>query len=174
MNLAARIIAERPTFCLFENNCQNFVKFLLNALCPGVPIRDTIQDILQRLQDIPRVANAVNDALPGTYPASRSSGMSTSFKTASETTWVTASGDTWVIAIEFRPSSGSNYSQSLAGILPLNHNQRPTIFKIAQRKLRGKTAIIRAVKDGDMDQVAILLRIQADLSVERLGKCRYI
>ena len=45
MSLAAGIIAERPTFRLFENNCQNFVRFLLEVLCPGVSIPDTIQEV---------------------------------------------------------------------------------------------------------------------------------
>jgi hypothetical protein len=67
--IAARIVADRPTYWLFENNCQNFVKFLLEALCPGDPIPETIQDILQRLQNISTVAEAHRNVLPGAYPA---------------------------------------------------------------------------------------------------------
>lgn len=47
----------------------------------------------------------------------------------------------------------------------MSRNQGVAIFEIAQRALRGKTAILRAVKGGDVDQVAALLRINADLSI---------
>ena len=170
MRLAARIVAERPTFRLFENNCQNFVKFLLEALCPCVPIPDTINDIVQRLQDISTVARAYNDVLPGAYPASVASSTSTSFVTATGTTWLTASGDTWITALEYLSSNASNSSGSLTHV-PQNREPKPNaIFRIAERTLRGKTAIIRAVSEGDVDKVAALLRINADLSVPDKSK----
>ena len=158
-------MAEHPDFRLFENNCQNFVKFLLGSLCPGASVPDTVKDISQRLLDITTVAHTYRDLLPGAYPASIASSTSTSYLTATGTTWLTASGDEWVTAVEYFSSQNSSYSQSLTGIPLVNRNQGVAIFKIAQRALKGKTAIIRAVTAGDVDEVAALLRINADLSV---------
>jgi len=96
---AIQIINEHPDYRLFENNCQNFVKYLLEAICPGVEIPDTIQCISQKLNDVSTVASNPT-ILPGAYPVSIISSKCTSFLTATGTTWVTASGDTWVTAAE--------------------------------------------------------------------------
>lgn len=101
--LALRIIKEHPDYHLFENNCQNFAKYLLESLCPSVSIPETIQNILERLQDF-----STQISLPGAYPPSSISTYETSFVTASETTWVTASGNTWLTAAECLSFSDAN------------------------------------------------------------------
>ena len=50
--VAIRIVEARPDYRLFENNCQNFVKSLLQFVCPHASIPATIQSVLKRLQDI--------------------------------------------------------------------------------------------------------------------------
>jgi|SRR5277367_128354 len=168
MSLAARLIAKRRTFQLFENNSQNFVKFLLEELCPGVPIPDTIKDILQRLEDVSTVAEAYGNVLPGGYPTSVTSSACTSFVTATGTTWFTASGETWVTAVEYFSSNDSNYSQSLSGVPPngiTSLNNRFNILKIAETRLRWKTAIIGAVTEGDVRKLTDLLGVKGNLAV---------
>ena len=105
-----RILEEHPDYHVFENNCQNFVKYLLEAVCPSAPIPATIQMVLERFQDMSLTPEKVS--LPGAYPLSihpsiistdRQSFVTaseTSWVTASETSWVTAAGDTWVTAVE--------------------------------------------------------------------------
>jgi hypothetical protein len=65
--LAIRIIAERPNYHLFENNCQNFAKYLIEELCPGCLIPETIQSVLAQWQN---ASLQPRDHIPGTYPAS--------------------------------------------------------------------------------------------------------
>lgn len=93
--VAAGIVKERPDYRLFENNCQNFVTYLLAIICPDAAIPDTIQTVLQRLQDISNTVSSHGSILPGTYPASIST---TSFTVSSGTTWFTASSSSWVTA----------------------------------------------------------------------------
>ena len=115
-------MTERPEYKLFENNCQNFVRFLLEALCSDAPVPDTIQMVLARMQDTSHLSSIYQTSLPGTYPSSRSfrssqlttSKSGTSFFTASESSWVTASGTSWVTAFECSLSTASsNYRHSL-------------------------------------------------------------
>lgn len=99
-----RIVEERPDYHVIENNCQNFVKFLLEIVCPNAPIPDTIQNVLERLQDISTSRQRLS--LPGAYPPSSMECLSfvtaseMSWVTASESSWITASGDTWVTAVD--------------------------------------------------------------------------
>jgi hypothetical protein len=109
-----RIVLERPDYHLFENNCQNFVKFLLEVICPGSPIPATIENVLARWQDISTSRQGLS--LPGAYPPSITTterlsfvtASETSWVTASETSWVTASGDTWVTAVDCLSFRDSN------------------------------------------------------------------
>lgn len=97
--VALRIIEEHPDYGLYENNCQNFVKYLLEFVCPGAVVPATIQNVLQRLQEA-SLAASKRVSIPGAYPSSRNSTVSTSYVTASETSWLTASGDTWMTAVD--------------------------------------------------------------------------
>jgi hypothetical protein len=97
--LAMRILAERPDYSLFENNCQNFVKFLLEVICPNGPVPATIQMVLERMIDIKTSRQTLS--LPGAYPPSIISTEGMSFVTASGTSWITASGDSWVTAVDY-------------------------------------------------------------------------
>jgi len=133
---------------MFENNCQNFVKYLLKAVCPSEPIPDTIQVVWQRLQQCIWFAVAPNETtLPGAYPNSIVSTTRT-FKTASETTWITASETTWVTASEPRSSTGSEYQTRL---LPhLDDQARPprnSLATAARGRLQGKTTILESIRD---------------------------
>src|SRR5271163_2124225 len=65
--IAMRITKERPTYELFENNCQNFAKYLVELMCPGCLTPDTILTVLQRWQDS---TVEPSGRIPGTYPAS--------------------------------------------------------------------------------------------------------
>jgi len=80
--------------------------------------------------------------------------------------FTTASGDMWVTAFEYLSSSGSSYNQSLLNVDKASATGREdSILKAAQRRIQGKVAILRAVKENDVDKVATLLKIDADLSV---------
>lgn len=101
--VALRIVRERPNYELFENNCQNFVTFLLNVLCPGVLIPETIQCVLERLRDIVTLTTNNKTSLPGAYPLSNISISFNSSVTSSAESWFSASGETWITAIEYMP-----------------------------------------------------------------------
>src|SRR5271170_3368973 len=60
-----RITEQRPTYQLFENNCQNFAKYLIEFMCPGCLTPDTIQVVLQRWQD---GTVQPSGRIPGAYP----------------------------------------------------------------------------------------------------------
>lgn len=104
-SIAQRIVDERPTYRLFENNCQNFVKFLLEILCPDASIPETIQCVLGHLHEI--VNTELLFPLPGSYPLSVTSTSGTSFVTAPEVIWVSSSGEIWMSAVEL-PSNDSD------------------------------------------------------------------
>jgi hypothetical protein len=64
------ITATRPNYHLFENNCQNFAKFLVEAICTVSVSPETIENVLQRLGNAGIVPVPVGESarLPGTYP----------------------------------------------------------------------------------------------------------
>src|SRR5271155_1658919 len=64
---AIRITETKPNYQLFENNCQNFAKYLIEFMCPECLTPDTIQTLLQRWQDS---TVQPSGRIPGTYPAS--------------------------------------------------------------------------------------------------------
>jgi ankyrin repeat protein len=154
-----RIIDERPDYRLFENNCQNFVKFLLEHLCPESPIPDTIQNVLQRLQDISQIDPAQDLSLPGAYPTSNASTESASFVTASGRTWISASGTTWVTAAESIASADSSFA-------PSNLSTVATRLQVRVPQ----TAVHHAVRTGNENTVLALLKYGPDLSVRERGK----
>jgi hypothetical protein len=105
---------------IINENCQIFVKLLLEVVCPAAP--ETNKFLVQRLLDLCTVSSRDHLSLPGAYPRFSTESQSIesqSFATASETTFssfVTApethsaadSGATWVSIIE----SVSSESQS--------------------------------------------------------------
>lgn len=66
-HLASRIVKDRPDYELFENNCQNFSKYLVDAISPGSFCVETIKDMLDQWLDLPVTPPG---QLPGTYPKS--------------------------------------------------------------------------------------------------------
>lgn len=74
----------RPNYHLFENNCQNFSKFLIEAITPGSVTPETIQNVLERWQTLLPPAK---NLFPGTYPLSDKS-----TSTNSSGSYVTALG----------------------------------------------------------------------------------
>ena len=94
---------ERPNYELFENNCQNFVTFLVDVLCPGAVIPETFQRILERLRDLVTVTTNNIRSLPGAYPLSNTS---ISLSVTSSESWITASDETWITAIEYLSVGG--------------------------------------------------------------------
>ena len=83
--IAMRITKERPNYELFENNCQNFAKYLVELMCPGCLTPDTIQIVLQRWQNC---TVQPTGRIPGAYSASLVTIVSSpdrTFVTAKET-----------------------------------------------------------------------------------------
>src|SRR5438105_2436997 len=111
-----RIIKEYPNYELFHNNCQNFVKYLLESLCPEADIPDTIQVVLQRLRDTFIAAADEQRTLPGGYPCSLKSTGTLSFQgsllTDTGETWYTASGPMWITAIGVKSGASTNISST--------------------------------------------------------------
>jgi hypothetical protein len=64
---AEKITTSRPDYSLFENNCQNFVRFLLDAICPEADVWSSVESLMNRLST---VGETFNDPLPGAYPQS--------------------------------------------------------------------------------------------------------
>lgn len=85
---AARIIKERPDYSLFENNCQNFAKYLVEAISPASKYPETIHNFLQKWVP-PAGHSEASTQLPGTYPSSPTTTepQSESYYSASEDTW---------------------------------------------------------------------------------------
>lgn len=93
---------ERPDYRLFENNCQNFAKYLLEVVCPGAARPETIQSVLIRLQTINQ---NISQRLPGTYPSSKLMFAKGCMSTLTE------SRDEWVTAAEtFSKPTGERFS----------------------------------------------------------------
>jgi hypothetical protein len=63
---AQNITTSRPDYSLFENNCQNFVRFLLDAISPEADVSSSVESLLNRLS----TGETFNDPLPGAYPRS--------------------------------------------------------------------------------------------------------
>lgn len=92
--IAIRITEERPNYQLFENNCQNFAKYLIEFMCPACLTPDTILTVLQRWQDS---TIEPSNRIPGAYPASVatiSSSHNLTFVTAAETFVSSTDGNT--------------------------------------------------------------------------------
>lgn len=63
-NIALRILRERPDYESFENNCQNFTKYLVESISPGSFSHKTIRQVLDRWQVL---ADDAREHFPGTY-----------------------------------------------------------------------------------------------------------
>jgi len=63
---ALKIAREHPDYMLVENNCQNFVKYLLKAICSGSYTPKSIQDLLANFFQ-PQGMAAYRLTLPGSY-----------------------------------------------------------------------------------------------------------
>jgi hypothetical protein len=97
---AIRIVDTRPDYDVFENNCQNFAKYLLETICPDAPIPQTIADVLQGLQNIESLTEH-SGTLPGAYPQSILPTDDDSFVTASGTYWFTTTETSWITAADY-------------------------------------------------------------------------
>ena len=69
------IIKNRPDYGLFENNCQNFVRFLAEAISPDVNVWNSVEFIHKQVSN---VEHASLPSLPGAYPKSIDSRHSSS------------------------------------------------------------------------------------------------
>jgi hypothetical protein len=65
--IAEGITRSRPDYSVFENNCQNFVRFLIEAISPHSNVTDSVITILSRQSTI---ADDLIVTLPGAYPRS--------------------------------------------------------------------------------------------------------
>jgi hypothetical protein len=68
--VACRIVECDPTYRLITNNCQNFVKYLIESICNyGTKLRpETIQEVIERIE---KQSQRRLDHLPGSYPRSK-------------------------------------------------------------------------------------------------------
>ena len=151
--LAIRIIKSRPNFHLFENNCQNFVKFLLEAMCPTAPVPETIRCVIERLLDLSTVARRPGNPLPGTYPPSLAESDCDSFMTASGTSWWTASGTIWITAFECVSSNQSSLSVNTGE--PRSRNILFNVFRFPSPRT---LAFHQAAAELDDTKIRLLLR----------------
>ena len=176
--LATEIITRYPDYCLFTNNCQNFVKYLLEALCPDATIPDTIETVLFRLQEISINLKGTCGILPGTYPQSRIlSGNCDSFVTASSTSWWTATETSWLTAANYSLITMEKISQHGEDTITaefLGDGQNiPRMQRIAgrgfaafQRRLIGKKALFNASQVGDVRRMRMLLGINVNTEIK--------
>jgi len=110
--LANKIVTRYPDYHLFTNNCQNFVKYLLEALCSIAPIPNTIETVLFGLQEISLNLKGTCGIIPRTYlQSSILSGDCDSFVTASGTSWWTATETSWLTAAIYSLITMENISQ---------------------------------------------------------------
>ena len=85
--LASEITKQYPNYDGYTNNCQNFVRYLLNYACPDCNAPATIQDKVRFLLGELDPGHLGEGRIPGTYPVSSgvlSSGESVSWYTAPE------------------------------------------------------------------------------------------
>jgi len=101
---AVKITKERPDYDLFENNCQNFARYLVEEICPGSFCPATIQNVLVRW----RIFSAYSQTqLPRRYPPqaleslqTNSSDSQMSFVTATSCGYETATESSWISAVQ--------------------------------------------------------------------------
>jgi ankyrin repeat protein len=165
---AIRIVDERPDYRLFENNCQNFAKYLLERICPGVAIPDTIQMVLERLKNAIS-PDAKTGKLPGTYPRSTVS-------LSGCTSYVTASGTIWVTAVEYcsivdpEPEDSDHLQERDRDNSPKPVKQSVGIIAqvgaAVRKTLGGKMIVHTAVLSGNLKRLTALLNLGADLSIK--------
>ena len=172
---ALQIINTHPDYRLFENNCQNFAKYLLETICPDASIPQTITEVLQGLQNIRNVTPLT--AIPGAYPCSIASADNDSFETASGTYWFTTTETSWITAPDYSMMSVKENDDLSAMSHPINQDtsQRRSIatrgFAAVQRRLIGRTALINAGRKGDIKRVVFLLDLNIDTGIrDKSGK----
>ena len=170
--LAIEIVTRYPDYRLFTNNCQNFVKYLLEALCPDAPIPNTIESVLFGLQEISC------GIIPGAYPPSSIlSADCDSFVTASGTSWWTATETSCLTAANYSLITMENISQygedAITGEFPGDGQNIPRRQRIAgkgfaafQRRLIGRKALIDASRVGDVERVKKLLGINVNTEIK--------
>ena len=78
---AAGIMATRPDYSLFENNCQNFIRYLIDAISPGSDVWSSVRIVMDRLSI---GGEDLRYPIPGGYPQSfhSSESSNSSFATA--------------------------------------------------------------------------------------------
>ena len=107
---ALDIIRFNPTYHLYKNNCQNFAKFLVEAICNTHVSLETIQDVLESLYN-PKDMAPPPAYFPGSYPPSISmrtrseffTAGSTFFQTAEETSFHTAPAELGCSETDYNP-----------------------------------------------------------------------
>jgi Ankyrin repeat len=182
--LATAIFDAHPNYRIIHNNCQNFATYLLEALCPGVPVPDTISKVLQGMiaqsQNPPSVTR-----LPGTYPVSTIQ-ESNSYVTASETSWWTATGTEWVTAVEYTTSAGEwDASSTIASFMraeliealkvtgniniDLVIQLLDTGVDVSFTDRQGFCPLAYAVRSGNETVLRLLIKAGADVSAEMPG-----
>lgn len=106
---ALKIIEEKPGYNLFENNCQNFTKYLVDAISPGSFRTEMVKTILDRF-----IAGDTPAKLPS-YMVSASLGFGFFFNVSENTISPIPSPMTEHFPFH---SPGSRFESPLQGIVP--------------------------------------------------------
>src|SRR5271169_6516578 len=59
------IVTSRPDFSLFENNCQNFVRYLIEAVSPDTNIWSLVEATHKQISN---GEESIKPSIPGAYP----------------------------------------------------------------------------------------------------------
>jgi ankyrin repeat protein len=164
---ATHIVDTRPDYHVIHNNCQNFATYLLETLCPGAPIPDTIAKVLQGMVEQFNHPPSF-PPMPGTYPESTIP-ETNSYVTASETSWWTAGGTEWVSCMEHRTST-TKHRDASSTIADFMVNQLPTSFQQGNirtnntnEQLLLRRELIDNIRNSDLDGVLALLDEGVDI-----------
>ena len=145
---------------------------MLETICPDASIPKTIADVLQGLENITALGT-----LPGAYPRSISSVDDDSFETASGTFWFTTTETSWMTAVDY--SLVSMKEDDAISVVSHSTNQgairRRSVaargFAAVQRRLVGRTALIKAAGKGDIGRVKTLLDLNVNTEMkDQLGR----
>jgi len=154
--VAAIIIANRPTYLLFNNNCQNFATFLLETLCPRAAVPDTIQKSLERIAKQFDMESLPPIRLSGAYPPSIISGATT-YVSASDRSWWTATGNEYFSAIECSTSVEEASASSTINDFIHTHDssRRRNVFAGLFRRTRLRTKLREAIMTQNLRSLSL-------------------
>ena len=166
--IAAIIIVNRPTYRLFDNNCQNSATFLLESLCPGAAVPDTIQKALERIAKQFDIEPLPSRRLPGAYPPSTTSGATT-YVTASDRSWWTATGNEYFSTIECLTSlNEGDASSTINNFIYTHDSSRRNVFRgIFRGQTHLRTALRDAIMTQNLDTVIEVLQEGVNVRSER-------